>query len=111
MSNARSPVADPTASTEIKILNGTSLAVTRMPQRNADGISVNIQDAKSPKASQEKTIIRDTSDSMISLTRLLNNFQVNFPRGTDFWTPPTRTKITKIQEELSLSKREIRGIN
>ena len=138
MSNARSPVADPTASTEIKILNGTSLAVTRMPKRNADGISVNIQDANSPKASQGKTIIRDTCDSMI---RLSNNPKENFRRGNNFrtsstvlifmtplsnnpqlnlrwepviWSPLTfvqPAKTTKIQKELSLSKRKIRGMN
>ncbi|KAK0513153.1 hypothetical protein JMJ35_004139 [Cladonia borealis] len=64
MSNVPSPVADPTASTENKILNGTSLAVTGMLQRSLDDIFVTLQDASPPKDSQEKTIIRDTCDSM-----------------------------------------------
>ena len=67
MSNARSLVVNPTASTESEILAVTSLAVTRMPQRNMNSIFVNSQDANSPKHSQEKTIIRDTCDSVITL--------------------------------------------
>ena len=66
MSNARSLVADPAASTEIKILNGTSLAVTRMPQRNANCISVDFQDA--PRLDfQERIIVKDICDFVITL--------------------------------------------
>ena len=65
MSNALSPVADPTASTESKTLDVTSLAVIRMSQRNVDSFSVTSQDANPPiKDSQEKTILKDTCDSI-----------------------------------------------
>ena len=68
MSNARFPVVDPTAFTENEILNGTSLAVTRTPERNVDCISADFQDANLPRPdSQEKTIVKDTCDSVIIL--------------------------------------------
>ena len=80
MSNVRSPVADPMASTETKILNGTSLAVTRMPLRNVDSFSVNSQDANPPtKDSQEKIIIKGTCDYVITFS---SNHQEDF---TDFY--------------------------
>lgn len=133
MSNARSLVADPTASTETKILNGTSLAVTRMPERNADCISADFQDANSPRPdSQEKTIVKDTCDSVIILR---SNRQEDFaePAFSDdviriaailFFISPGRritwlshaefpsTDFRVIQEDLSLSEdREISATN
>ncbi len=137
MSNARLLVANPTASTESKILDVMSSAVTRMPQRNVDGISVNSQDANSPKDSQEKIIMTGTCDSMITLSnndqedfaepavpadKLLNKpqwilFYYAGPNRTiiEFLNSPTLVlpaKITKIQEDLSLSEdREISAMN
>ena len=52
-----------------------SFAVTQMPQRKVDSISVNSQDAKTPKDSQEKIITRDTCDSIITLP---NNHRDDF---------------------------------
>ncbi len=76
ISDARSLVANPTASTENKILTVTSLAVIRMPQGNVDSISVNSQDANTPKLdSREKIIVRDTCDAIIILP---NNHQDDF---------------------------------
>ena len=135
MLNVRSPVADPMASTETKILNGTSLAVTRMPLRNVDSFSVNSQDANPPtKDSQEKIIIKDTCDYVITFSSnqqgdfadiyvLLRNAIVRaslrdaierLPR-----LPPLKfaplidwKDCTVIQEYLSLSEnREIRAMN
>ena len=69
MLNVRSQVADPMASTEIKILNGTSLAVISMPLRSVDCFSVNSQDANPPtKDFQEKIIIKDTCDYVITFS-------------------------------------------
>ena len=80
MSNVPIPVADPKASTETKILNGTSLAVTSMPLRNGDSFSVNSQDANPPtKDSQEKIIIKGTCDYVITFS---SNHQEDF---TDFY--------------------------
>lgn len=68
MSSVRSPVVDPMAFTENKILSGTSLAVTRMLERNADCISAELQDANVPRPdSQEKTIVKDTCDAAITV--------------------------------------------
>ena len=76
MSNARSSVADPPVSTESKILNGTCQAVTRMPERNPDCISADFRDANLPRPdSQERTIVKDTCDSIITLQL---NHQENF---------------------------------
>ena len=76
MSNVRSLVADPMASTEIKILTGTSLAVTSMPLRKVDSFSVKSQDANPPtKDSQEKIIIKDTCDYVITFS---SNHQEDF---------------------------------
>ena len=62
MSNARSLAADPAGFTESKISNGTSLAVTRMPS-----FFVILEDVIPD--SQEKIIVKDTCDSVITLRR------------------------------------------
>lgn len=134
ISNARSLVANPTASTESKISTVTSLAVTEMPQRNLNSYFVGSQDANILKDSQEKIIISDTCDSIITLP---NNHQEDFAEPAvprfDFYLCNPRSSIRRrwfrtvsrvrsdalpylgcevIQEDLSLNKnREISAMN
>ena len=98
MSNARSLVANPTASTESKILDVTSLAVTRMPQRNVGGISVDSQDANSPRLdSQERIIVKDTCDSVITLP---SNYQEGSAEADLLWRTNRRNSKTPLLNSL-----------
>ena len=85
MSNARSLAADPAGFTENKILNGTSLAATKMPS-----ISVISEDVNPD--SQEKIIVKDTCDSVTTLRSRPRNALVErfrrWYRNEIHWSAP-----------------------